>query len=115
MKYEDLRHFLPDDLQMEPDVAFQVEVELKYEGYFRKQRQEMQRQSRNENLTIPTEFSYLEVVGFSREAKEKLNRIRPVTFGQASRIQGVSQADLAVLLLAISRFSRRQAEIQGEL
>jgi tRNA uridine 5-carboxymethylaminomethyl modification enzyme len=114
MKYEDLRPFLPDDLQMEPDVAFQVEVELKYEGYFRKQRQEMQRQSRNENLTIPTEFSYLEVVGFSREAKEKLNRIRPVTFGQASRIQGVSQADLAVLLLAISRFSRRQAEIHGE-
>ncbi len=110
MSYELMRPFLPEDLQLEPEVAFQVEVELKYEGYLRKQRQEIQRQSRNENQPIPREFPYLETKGFSREAKEKLNKIRPETFGQATRIQGVSQADLAVLLLALSRYAKQQAE-----
>ncbi|HJT23730.1 MAG TPA: tRNA uridine-5-carboxymethylaminomethyl(34) synthesis enzyme MnmG, partial [bacterium] len=106
MTYGALKPFLPEDLQFEPEVAFQVEVELKYEGYLRKQRQEIQRQSRNENQPIPHDFPYLEIKGFAREAKEKLNRIKPETFGQAARIQGVTQADLAVLLLALSRYSR---------
>ena len=109
MTYESLRSFLPPELQFEPEVAFQIEVELKYEGYLRKQRQEIQRQSRNENLSIPRDFPYLEVTGFSREAKEKLHRIQPETFGQATRIQGVTQADLAVFLLALSRYSKKQA------
>jgi len=85
-------------------------VELKYEGYLRKQRQEIQRQSRNETLPLPQDFPYLQVTGFSREAKEKLAKIKPETFGQATRIQGVTQADLAVLLLAVSRLSKQQAE-----
>jgi tRNA uridine 5-carboxymethylaminomethyl modification enzyme len=104
--YEQMRSWLPSDLQMEPEVAFQVEVELKYEGYLRKQRLEIQRQDRNETQPIPHDFPYLEVIGFSREAKEKLNKIRPETFGQATRIQGVSKSDLGVLLLALSRFSK---------
>lgn len=108
--YEGLKPFLPEDLQFETEIAFQIEVELKYEGYLKKQRQEIQRQSRNETLPIPHDFPYLEVLGFAREAKEKLSRIKPETFGQATRIQGVSQADLAVLLLAISRYSKKQAE-----
>lgn len=114
MTYEGLRPFLPEDLQFEPEVAFQIEVELKYEGYLRKQRQEIQRQERNETLPIPREFPYLTVTGFSREAKEKLDRIKPETFGQATRIQGVTQADLAVLLLAISRYSKAQASLSSQ-
>ncbi len=112
MSYKALSPFLPEDLQLEPEVAFQVEVELKYEGYLKKQRLEIQRQSRNENLVIPHLFSYQDILGLTREAKEKLNRIRPETFGQASRIQGVTHADLAVLLLAISRFSKQQLSNQ---
>jgi tRNA uridine 5-carboxymethylaminomethyl modification enzyme len=108
--YEALKPYLPEDLQWEPEISFQVEVELKYEGYLRKQRQEIQRQSRYENLTIPRDFPYLETTTFSREAKEKLNRIKPETFGQAARIQGVTPADLSVLLLALSRFSKSQFE-----
>jgi tRNA uridine 5-carboxymethylaminomethyl modification enzyme len=111
--YPSLEPFLPEELKFEPEVAFQVEVEIKYEGYLRKQRQEIQRLSRNENLPIPRDFPYPEMSTFSREAKEKLIRIQPETFGQASRIQGVTQADLIVLLLALSRFSRKQAEEKG--
>jgi tRNA uridine 5-carboxymethylaminomethyl modification enzyme len=108
--YEGLKPYLPQDLQWDPEISFQVEVELKYEGYLRKQRQEIQRQSRYENLTIPRDFPYLETTTFSREAKEKLHRIKPETFGQAARIQGVTPADLSVLLLALSRFSKSQFE-----
>lgn len=113
--YEQMRPWLPADLQLDPEVAFQVEVELKYEGYLRKQRLEIQRQDRNETQPIPRDFPYLEVTGFSREAKEKLNKIRPETFGQATRIQGVSKADLAVLLLALSRFSKQKGETTPSL
>ena len=108
--YEALRPFLPEDLLFEPEIAFQIEVEIKYEGYLNKQRQEIQRQVRNETLPIPRDFPYLEITNFSREAREKLNRIKPETFGQASRIQGVSWGDLSVLLMAISRRSKEQAE-----
>ena len=108
--YEGLRPFLPEDLLFEPEIAFQIEVEIKYEGYLNKQRQEIQRQVRNETLPIPRDFPYLEIVNFSREAREKLNRIKPETFGQAARIQGVSWGDLSVLLMAISRRSKEQSE-----
>jgi tRNA uridine 5-carboxymethylaminomethyl modification enzyme len=107
--YDLLKPFLPPELQWEPEVAFQVEVELKYEGYLRKQRQEIQAIQRNETLPIPPGFPYQDVLGFSREAREKLLKVQPGTFGQASRIQGVSQADLAVLLLALCRQARKEA------
>jgi tRNA uridine 5-carboxymethylaminomethyl modification enzyme len=108
--YDRLRPYLPADLQLDSEISFQIEVELKYEGYLRKQRQEIQRQSRYENLEIPRDFPYLEMVSFSREAKEKMNRIRPETFGQAARIQGVTPSDLSVLLLALTRFSKTRLE-----
>ena len=108
INYEALKPLLPIDFHWDKEVSFQIEVEIKYEGYLRKQQQEIQRQSRNENQPIPSEFSFLDVIGFSKEAMEKLNKIRPTTFGQASRIQGVSQSDLAVLLLALSRYAKKQ-------
>ena len=115
MTYASLKPYLTADLQFGEDVAFQIEVEIKYEGYLRKQRLEIQHQGRQENLVIPHDFPYLEIRSFSREAKEKLNRIRPETFGQAGRIQGVTQADLTVLLLAISRFSKEKVEVAGSI
>jgi tRNA uridine 5-carboxymethylaminomethyl modification enzyme len=57
----------------------------------------------------------LEITNFSREAREKLNRIKPETFGQASRIQGVSWGDLSVLLMAISRRSKEQAQVLAKM
>ena len=109
--YDSLKPFLPEALQFDEEVSFQIEVELKYEGYLRKQRQEIQRQSHYENLEIPGNFPYLGITSFSREAKEKLNRVRPATLGQAARIQGVTPADLSVLLLALSRFSQKQSQL----
>ena len=111
--YDLLRPFLPESLQFDAGVSFQIEVELKYEGYLRKQRQEIQRQSHYENLEIPPTFPYLENSSFSREAKEKLHRIKPKTLGQASRIQGVTPADLSVLLISISKYSKKQTQLSS--
>ena len=85
------------------DVAEQVEVEAKYEGYLKKQNTSVARMSRMEKRSIPDFFTYDGITGLRYEARQKLNRIRPVTLGQASRIDGVTPADLAILMVHLER------------
>jgi tRNA uridine 5-carboxymethylaminomethyl modification enzyme len=84
-------------------VAEQVEVEAKYEGYLKKQTTSVARMSRMEKRSIPDLFTYDNITGLRYEARQKLNRIRPVTLGQASRIDGVTPADLAILMVHLER------------
>jgi tRNA uridine 5-carboxymethylaminomethyl modification enzyme len=84
-------------------VAEQVEVEAKYEGYLKKQNTSVARMSRMEKRSIPDFFTYDGITGLRYEARQKLNRIRPVTLGQASRIDGVTPADLAILMVHLER------------
>jgi tRNA uridine 5-carboxymethylaminomethyl modification enzyme len=84
-------------------VAEQVEVEAKYEGYLKKQKTSVARMSRLEKKPIPDFFTYDGITGLRYEARQKLNRIRPVTLGQASRIDGVTPADLAILMVHLER------------
>ncbi len=76
-----------------------VEVSVKYEGYIRRQLAEVEKFSRLEQKKLPTDFDYTTVKGIRLEARQKLNRIRPENLGQASRISGISPADLSVLLI----------------
>ncbi len=85
---------------LDPLVKEQVEVELKYEGYIRRQQAMIDEMRRLENRLIPEEFDYYAVTGLRKEAQEKLTRVRPHSIGQASRISGVSPADVSVLILA---------------
>ncbi|MFA5055516.1 MAG: tRNA uridine-5-carboxymethylaminomethyl(34) synthesis enzyme MnmG [Dehalococcoidia bacterium] len=87
-------------------VAEQVEVEAKYEGYLKKQTTSVARMSRMEKRSIPDLFTYDSIKGLRYEARQKLNRIRPVTLGQASRIDGVTPADLAILMVHLERGSK---------
>jgi tRNA uridine 5-carboxymethylaminomethyl modification enzyme len=80
------------------DVVEQVVLEAKYSGYIDRQTAEVDRFKKMENKTIPNTFDYLAVPQLRHEAREKLNRIRPVSLGQASRISGITPADLAMLL-----------------
>jgi len=82
-----------------PDVVEQVVLEAKYSGYIDRQAAEVERFQRLENRRIPPTFDYLGVPQLRHEAREKLNRIRPTSLGQASRISGITPADLAMLLL----------------
>ncbi|MGQ9674756.1 MAG: tRNA uridine-5-carboxymethylaminomethyl modification enzyme MnmG/GidA [Chloroflexota bacterium] len=91
---------------MDDDVAEQVELEAKYEGYIEKQRAEVERLRKLEEHRIPADFDYDAVGGLRNEARQRLQQFRPQTLGQASRIYGVTPADVALLLVHLQR-SRR--------
>ncbi len=79
----------------------QIELSLKYAGYIERQSIEIAKLSNLEKIAIPTTFAFKEVLGLSNEAKEKLHRVQPINLGQASRISGVSPADISVLMVAL--------------
>lgn len=88
---------------LDPLVREQVEVELKYEGYLRRQQAEVDEQRRLESRLLPENTDYAGIRGLRKEAQEKLARIRPRNIGQASRISGVSPADISVLIIWLSQ------------
>lgn len=79
-----------------------VETALKYEGYIKRQLQDIAEMRRLEKKLLPKEINYAEISGLRLEAQEKLNRVRPENVGQAGRISGVSPADISVLLIWLS-------------
>lgn len=97
-------------------IAEQVEVSCKYSGYLTRQDEEIARQKRNESTVIPEAFDYAMAKGLSNEIREKLNRHRPQTIGQAARISGVTPSAISILLIYLSRFSKGQgiSEIQKQ-
>ena len=103
VEYADIAPFtdLPPDCP--PAITESAAVELKYEGYLNKQRQEIERQRRMEDVTLPDGLDYAAVEGLRREAAEKLARVRPLTLGQAARISGVNPADISVLAVWLRR------------
>ena len=80
-----------------------VNIKIKYEGYLKQQQEDIDKMLRNENVAIPEDFDYMSVKGLREEAKEKLAKIRPLNLGQASRISGVSPADVSVLSILVKR------------
>lgn len=87
--------------KLEPSVAEQVEVHVKYAGYIEKQKMEVERALKLENKAIPEDFDYHSVKEISSEAIEKLTKVKPANIGQAARISGVSPADINVLMIAL--------------
>jgi len=91
----------------ENEIAEEVELQIKYEGYVRRQIQQVQKFKKLEQKLIPHTFNYNMVSGFSSEVREKFNRVRPETVGQASRISGVTPAAISLLLVAIEKSQRQ--------
>jgi tRNA uridine 5-carboxymethylaminomethyl modification enzyme len=89
--------------QLPSDVKEQVEIETKYAGYIRRQRREVERFRRLEHRRIPDSVEYDRIIGLTFEAREKLRSLRPTSIGQASRISGVSPADVGVLLVHLEQ------------
>lgn len=84
-------------------VAEQVEIEVKYEGYIKRQEEQIERFRRLEEKRIPEDVDYTSIRSLSLEAREKLTKIRPASLGQAARITGVSPADIAILMIYLTR------------
>ena len=102
--YEDIKNIasvmkLDYNLNFRDDIEYQIEVSIKYEGYIEKSKQIMEKNKKLEELKIPEDFDYDNMKGITREAKQMLNKKRPYNIGQASRILGVTPADISVLIM----------------
>ena len=86
----------------------EVEIQVKYEGYINLQNQQVEKFKKLENKLLPKEIDYSEIKGLCLEARQKLNKIKPVSVGQASRISGVSPADISVLLIYLEQLKREE-------
>ena len=104
LSYEILAEIDPERQPLPVDVIEQVEIELKYEGYIERQMRQVEQYKKMEKKRIPESLDYDEVPSLRIEARQKLKKFRPVSVGQASRISGVSPADISVLLVYLESF-----------
>jgi tRNA uridine 5-carboxymethylaminomethyl modification enzyme len=110
--YEVLLGCLGVDRSEDKEIIEEIEIQVKYSGYIKRQLQQIGRFKKLETKTIPKTFSYDRVTGFSKEVREKLIRVQPSSIGQASRISGVTPAAISLLLVALEK--HRAASIKDE-
>lgn len=103
ISYDDLAPFDTERPDLPPEIFEQVEIELKYEGYIRRQQAQINEMRRLEVKLLPKDIDYNAIDGLRLEAREKLSKIRPHSVGQASRISGVSPSDISVLLIYLAK------------
>ena len=108
--YDDLIAIGVGNAELAANVREQVEVQIKYEGYIKMQKDQVARVEKIENKKLSEDLDYSLITGLRNEAKQKLNAIKPASVGQASRISGVSPADISVLLVYLEQ-QRRQEEV----
>lgn len=106
ISYADLAPFDENRKPLPLDVAEQVEIAIKYEGYIKKQLAQVEQMRQLEGKPLPEDLHYKEIRGLRIEAAEKLDRLRPANIGQASRINGVSPADISVLLIWLEHWGK---------
>ncbi len=103
---EDLAAEIPALRDVEPVITYQAELDVKYSGYIQRQERQVERHVKMEKIEIPDEFDYDGIEGLSAEAREKFKAIRPKNLGQAGRISGVRNSDMAVLMVVLTRKER---------
>lgn len=108
INYEVLSEVDKERPQLKEDIIEQVEIEIKYEGYIEKQKQQVEQFKKIEEKKIPKYIDYKNIKGLRIEAMQKLDKIKPENIGQASRISGVSPADISVLLVYIEQIRRKK-------
>ena len=103
LTYEDLKPFDPGRPDLPPEVAREAEISLKYAGYIDRQLRQVEEMKRLEGYPLPADLDYMGIHGLRMEARQKLQEIRPASLGQASRVSGVSPADVAVLMVYLKK------------
>ncbi|NLY85407.1 MAG: tRNA uridine-5-carboxymethylaminomethyl(34) synthesis enzyme MnmG [Tissierellia bacterium] len=112
--YDILKPLDPDRPELLREIRLQVETEIKYEGYIKKQMMQIEQFKKLENKKLDPDLDYNEIKGLSNEAKQKLNDIKPDSVGQASRISGVSPSDINVLLIYLEQKRRKERKEVNE-
>ncbi|GFN37120.1 tRNA uridine-5-carboxymethylaminomethyl(34) synthesis enzyme MnmG [Tepidimicrobium xylanilyticum] len=113
ISYESLAEIDNSREELPREIRLQVETHIKYEGYIRKQMSQIEQFKKLENKKLPEDLDYSAIKGLSNEAKQKLNQIKPDSVGQASRISGVSPADINVLLIYLEQ-KRRDKKVEKD-
>ena len=103
LSYEDLAPFDPDRPGLSREITEQVEISVKYEGYIQRQNRQVEEMRRLEDKPLPPGMDYLSIQGLRLEARQKLDKIRPLNLGQASRVSGVSPADITALMIYLEK------------
>ena len=104
--YEQIKQLAPNPRSLAEAVEEQVEIQIKYEGYIRRQAIQINQFQKMEHFRIPDDFDYESIGGFKKEGRENLAKIRPISIGQASRIPGVSPADISILMVWVEQHKR---------
>lgn len=107
IRYEHCHVVDPDRPDLPKSITDEVEIQIKYEGYINKQMLQVEQHRKLEKRKLPDDIDYLSIKGLRLEAQQKLDKIRPASLGQASRISGVSPADISVLMVYLEQFKRR--------
>ena len=112
LSYEILKEIDPDRTNLPADVIEQVEIEIKYEGYIERQLRQIEQFKKMEKKKIPSTLNYDDVSSLRLEARQKLKSFHPISIGQASRISGVSPADISVLLVYLEQYDKKEISIE---
>ena len=114
LDYQAVAGLDPDRPELDLDVIEQVNINIKYDGYIRRQLQQVKQFRKMEKKKLDPKFDYSEVKGLRKEAAQKLNLYQPISIGQATRISGVSPADIAVLLVYLEQMKYRDGGNDGQ-
>ncbi|RRJ67479.1 tRNA uridine-5-carboxymethylaminomethyl(34) synthesis enzyme MnmG [Paenibacillus oralis] len=104
--YAHISSLSPSDVELDEEMQEQVEIQIKYAGYIEKQLLHVEKLQKMEKKKIPENINYEDVQGIATEARQKLAKIRPISIGQASRISGVTPADISILLVYLEHYNR---------
>ena len=110
LTYELLAPLDQDRIELPQDVIEQIEINIKYDGYISRQMKQVEQFKKLENKRIPEELDYNEIHSLRIEAKQKLSKFRPASIGQASRISGVSPADISVLMVYLMQYNQKAGQ-----
>ena len=105
VEFAKMREYIPELNQFDLSEigVSQLEIMVKYEGYIEKQKKEAQKLAKLEEMKLPTDIDYLHMDGLALEARQKLDKVKPISIGQASRISGVNPADISMLILHLKK------------
>jgi tRNA uridine 5-carboxymethylaminomethyl modification enzyme len=108
ISYRDLNFFDPSCALNDPAIAEEVEIQVKYAGYIQRQEEQVGKLSKLEGIRLPAEMDFRAIPGLATEVREKLEKVKPLSLGQASRISGITPAAISILLIYLKRFSEAE-------
>ncbi len=114
LNFDDLKFFVDNFPEYSREVKEQVQIQLKYKGYIERQKSQIEQFKKMEDKIIPQDLNYNDLENLRKEAREKLNKIQPHSLGQASRISGVSPADISALMVYIEKRERERGNTNNE-